>query len=70
MSVVGAVLDGAKVPRKSPTRFKTSSKGRVDHPSRVLDQRFTLELPLARHRRDGDTCGFDTDIELEYSPVS
>ena len=84
ISVAGAVLDGSKVYKPSRTRLKTSSKAHhLELPSSLAKQFKNSEhgggdvfIPVqavmasSRSKRDGDSCGFDTSIELEISSVS
>ncbi len=85
ISVAGAVLDGSKVYKQSRTRLKSSSKVRhLELPSSLVNQfkvssengegevLIPVESVLARSRskRDANSCGFDTSIELEISSVS
>ena len=79
VSIAGAVLDGAKFPRPSLTRLKSTQQGvRVEFPSGGLLKRHeetslkaVVENSLVRRKRDGGgNCGFDDSNELEISPVS
>lgn len=73
------MLDGTKQFRETRTRLK-SSKPSVELPPGVLGELkrngegfFTLQSQysiLERSRRNGRSCGFDTNFELEISPVS
>ena len=78
VSAVGAVLDGTKLFRETRTRLK-SSKPSIELPTGVLAQlkrnkevyftRQSQYSTLERSRREDKSCGFDTSVELEISPV-
>ena len=84
VSVAGAVLDGSKVYKQSRTRLKTSSKAHhLELPPSLVNQfkasergRGDVLIPVQsvlanqRSKRDDHSCGFDTSVELEISPVS
>jgi hypothetical protein len=85
ISVAGAVLDGSKVYKQSRTRLKSSSKAHhLELPSSLVSQfKASSEngerdvlipaesvLAKSRSKRDANSCGFDTSIELEISSVS